>query len=59
MEHDNIAAQADEAIAATLPRRTRETLKAEIAQACRVHDLYLAEYGGLGEALRSEAEAAR
>ncbi len=59
MEHDDTAAQADAAIAATLPRRTRETLEAEIAQACLAHDLYLADYGGLGEALRLEAEAAR
>ncbi len=58
MEYDNAAAKADEAGAATLPRQTREALGAEIAQACLVHDQYLAEYGCPGEAVRSETDAA-
>lgn len=31
----------------------REKLDAEILQGCRVHDLYLAEYGSLGDAVRA------
>ncbi len=54
----NLSALAEEAVAAALARRTREKLDAEILQACRVHDLYLAEYGSLGEAVRAGADAA-
>ena len=54
----NLSALAEEAVAAALARRARERLDAEIAQACRVHDQYLAEYGSLGEAVRTSADAA-
>jgi len=54
----NLSALAEEAVAAALARRAREKLDAEIARACRVHDQYLAEYGSLGEALRTSADAA-
>jgi post-segregation antitoxin (ccd killing protein) len=53
----NLSALAEEAVAAALGRRAREKLDAEIAQACRVHDQYLAEYGSLGEAVRTNAGA--
>lgn len=54
----NLSALAEEAVAAALARRAREKLDAEIAQACRVHERYLAEYGSLGEAVRTNADAA-
>jgi post-segregation antitoxin (ccd killing protein) len=54
----NLSALAEEAVAAALARRARERLDADIAQACRVHDQYLAEYGSLGEAVRTSADAA-
>ena len=48
----NLSALAEEAVAAALARRTRERMEADIAQACRVHEQYLVEYGSLGEAVR-------
>ena len=36
-----------------LPATERERLAAQILQACRVHEAYLAEYGSLGEAVRA------
>ena len=48
----NLSALAEDAVAAALARLARERLEAEIAQGCRVHEQYLAEYGSLGEALR-------
>lgn len=54
----NLSALAEEAVAAALACRAREKLDAEILQGCRVHDLYLAEYGSLGEAVRAGADAA-
>lgn len=54
----NLSAIAEEAVAAALARRAREKFDAEIAQACRAHDAYLAEYGSLGEALRNQADGA-
>ncbi len=54
----NLSALAEEAVAGALARRAREKLDAEILQACRVHDLYLAEYGSLGEAVRAGVDAA-
>ena len=54
----NLSALAEEAVAVALARRAREKLEAEIAQACRVHEDYLAEYGRLGDAVRAIADAA-
>ena len=49
----NLSALAEEAVAAALSRIAREKFEAEVAQACRVHDEYLAEYGSLGDAVRA------
>jgi post-segregation antitoxin (ccd killing protein) len=49
----NLSALTEEAVAAALARIAREKFVAEIAQACRVHEAYLAEYGSLGEAVRA------
>ena len=54
----NRSAPAEQAAAASLARRARENLQAEVAQACRVHDHDLAEYGSLGEAVRTAQDAA-
>ena len=48
----NLSALAEEAVSAVLARIARARFDAEIAQACRVHDQYLTEYGSLGEAVR-------
>ncbi len=53
----NLSALAEEAVAAALARVTREKLAADIAQACRVHGQYLADYGSLGEAVRKDLDA--
>ncbi len=53
----NLSALAEEAVAAALERIARARLAADIGQACRVHDVYLAEYGSLGEAVRAEPDA--
>jgi antitoxin CcdA len=53
----NLSALAEEAVAAALDRITRAKLAAEIAQACRIHEVYLAEYGSLGESVREELDA--
>jgi antitoxin CcdA len=53
----NLSALAEEAVAAALARIARARFDAEIAAACRVHERYLAEYGSLGEALRTPANA--
>ena len=57
-ERLNLSAIAEEAVAAALARIARERLEAEIAQACRVHEQYLAEYGSLGDAVRAMGDAA-
>jgi antitoxin CcdA len=49
----NLSALAEEAVAAALNRRAREKWDAEIAQGCRAHDQYLAEYGSVAEAVRN------
>jgi antitoxin CcdA len=54
----NLSALAEEAVAAALARRARERLDAEIAQGCRVHERYLADCGSLGDAVRTNADAA-
>jgi antitoxin CcdA len=54
----NLSALAEEAVAAALTRIAREKFAAEIAQACRVHEQYLEEYGSLGDAVRAAADAA-
>jgi post-segregation antitoxin (ccd killing protein) len=53
----NLSALAEEAVAAALARVAREKLAADIAQACRVHEQYLADYGSLGEAVREGLDA--
>jgi hypothetical protein len=53
----NLSALAEEAVAAALDRIARAKLAADIAQACRVHEVYLAEYGSLGEAVREQLDA--
>jgi post-segregation antitoxin (ccd killing protein) len=52
----NLSRLAEEAVAAALARIAHEKLEAEIAQACQVHDHYLAEYGSLGDAVREGGE---
>jgi post-segregation antitoxin (ccd killing protein) len=52
----NLSALAEEAVAAALARRVREKLAAEIAQGCRAHEQYLAEYGSLGDAVRASRD---
>lgn len=54
----NLSALSEAAIAAALRRMALEKFEAEIAQACRVHEQYLATYGTLGEAVRAIADAA-
>ncbi len=54
----NLSALAEQAVAAELTRIAREKFEAEIAQACRVHEDYLAEYGSLGAAVRAITDAA-
>jgi antitoxin CcdA len=54
----NLSALAEEAVAIALGRIVQKKFEAEIAQACRVHEQYLAEYGSLGDAVRANADAA-
>ena len=49
----NLSALAEEAVSAALARIARARFDAEVAQACRVHDQYLTEYGSLGDAVRA------
>lgn len=53
----NLSALAEEAVAAALAQRGREKMQADIAQACRVHEQYLVEYGSLGDAVRRDPGA--
>ncbi len=53
----NLSALAEAAVAAALDRIAQAKVAADIGQACRVHDAYLAEYGSLGEAVRAEPDA--
>jgi antitoxin CcdA len=53
----NLSALAEEAVAAALARIAKARFEAEIAQACRVHEQYLAEYGSLGDKVRASADA--
>lgn len=53
----NLSALAEEAVAAALARIAKARFEAEIAQASRVHEQYLAEYGSLGDAIRASADA--
>jgi antitoxin CcdA len=53
----NLSALAEEAVATALARRAREKLAAEIAQGCRAHEQYLAEYGSLADAIRASIDA--
>jgi antitoxin CcdA len=54
----NVSALAEEAVAAALGRVVQKKFEAEIAQACRAHEQYLAEYGSLRDAIRTIANAA-
>jgi antitoxin CcdA len=54
----NLSAIAEDALATVLTQTARQKLTAEIEQACRAHDVYLAEYGSLGEAVRAANDAA-
>ena len=51
----NLSALAEGAVAAALAKAARVRLEAEVAQACRAHDEYLAIYGSLGDAVRASA----
>jgi antitoxin CcdA len=53
----NLSALAEEAVTVALAQRARQKLAAEIAQGCRVHEQYLAEYGSLSDAVRDAADA--
>ena len=53
----NLSALAEEAVAAALARIAKARFEAEIAQACLVHEQYLAEYGSLGDAVRAGGDA--
>ncbi len=53
----NLSALAEEAVAVALARRARDKFAAEIAQGCKAHEQYLAEYGSLGDAVRAAADA--
>jgi antitoxin CcdA len=53
----NLSALAKAAVSAALAQRAREKLAAEIAEACRAHELYLADYGSLADAVAA-ADAA-
>jgi antitoxin CcdA len=53
----NLSALAEGAVAAALGRIARTSCEAGIAQACRAHEQYLAEYGSLGDAVRAVADA--
>jgi len=54
----NLSALAEEAVAAALARIAKARFDADIAQACLVHEQYLATYGSLGDAVRANADAA-
>lgn len=54
----DLSTLAEEAVAAALTAVAWYRLQAEIAQACQAHQLYLTEYGSLGDALRSSGGAA-
>ena len=53
----NLSAVAEEAVAAALARVARARFEAEVAQACKAHERYLAEYGSLGDAVWAETES--
>jgi antitoxin CcdA len=53
----NLSALAEEAVVAALARAARARFEAEIAQACKAHEQYLAEYGILGDAVWAETES--
>jgi antitoxin CcdA len=53
----NLSALAEEAVTAALARVARARFEAEVAQACKAHERYLAEYGSLGDAVWAETES--
>ncbi len=54
----NISSISEQALAAALARLDRERFDAEVAQAARVHERYLAEYGSLGDWIRANPDDA-
>ncbi len=50
-----LPAVAEQAMTEALARIARDRFEAEIAQACEVHEQYLATYGSLGDAVRAHA----
>jgi antitoxin CcdA len=54
----NLSSIAEEAVAVALGRIAQKNFEREIAQACRIHEQYLTEYGSLGDAVRAIADAA-
>ena len=53
----NLSALAEEAVTAALAQVARARFEAEVAQACKAHERYLAEYGSLGDAVWAETES--
>ena len=49
----NLSALAEKAVVPELARIAQQKFHAEIIKACRVHEQYLAEYGSLGDAIRT------
>jgi hypothetical protein len=47
----------EEALAGALIRIPRERFNTEVAKTCRAYEQYLAEYGSLGEAIRTASDA--
>jgi post-segregation antitoxin (ccd killing protein) len=56
MEGLNLSALAEAAVAGELARIARERFAAQVAQACRAHDAYLAAYGSLADAVRAATD---
>jgi antitoxin CcdA len=52
----NLSALAEEAVATALAQRARQKWEADIAESCRAHDRYLAEYGSLNDAVTAETD---
>ncbi len=53
----NLSALAEAAVARALEQRAQERLAADIEQSCRTHELYLTEYGSLGDAVATVIDA--
>jgi antitoxin CcdA len=53
----NLSTLAEEAVPAALAPIAEVRFDDKIAQACQMHEQYLAEYGSLGDAVRASADA--